>query len=123
MRCCSCDVRSACRWDVGGGSGYFARAGRSTTPYNPKLHHCKKPQTPHWKPAQSTKKTRPWTQTGRRINLENCARSAPGLKSGRTKTPPRIVPKLSQLHCESYLRCLTTVAHSGSGPPRGPLLP
>ena len=42
---------------------------------NPKLHHCKKPQTPHWKPAQSTKKTRPWTQTGRRINLENCALS------------------------------------------------
>eukprot|EP00964_Phaeocystis_antarctica_P043317 scaffold24859_cov71-Phaeocystis_antarctica.AAC.5 len=26
-------------------------------------------------PAQSTKKTRPWTQTGRRINLENCALS------------------------------------------------
>jgi len=42
---------------------------------NPKLHHSKKPQTPHWKPAQSTKKTRPWTQTGRRINLENCALS------------------------------------------------
>ena len=65
---------------------------------NPKLHHSKKPQTPHWKPAQSTKKTRPWTQTGRRINLENCALSTRVKVRAHTKTPPRIVPKLSQLH-------------------------
>ena len=49
---------------------------------NPKLNHCKKPQTPHWKPAQSTKKTRPWTQTlipRVRIRLPEAMRHGDGL--------------------------------------------
>ena len=57
---------------------------------NPKLHHCKKPQTPNWKPAQSTKKTRPWKQTGRRaLNRTPSSKivSAPGDKVRAQNAP------------------------------------
>jgi hypothetical protein len=57
---------------------------------NPKLHHCKKPQTPNWKPAQSTKKTRPWKQTGRRARNRTPSSkivSAPGDKVRAQNAP------------------------------------
>ena len=63
---------------------------------NPKLHHCKKPQTQIGNQRKSTKKTRPWKQTGRRARNRTSSSkiaSAPGDKV-RAHKGANLLPKV-----------------------------